>query len=660
MSRARLCVCTQLINHINHTFLCRPAHSVIEHFTGAEVGRLHIDPLQRLVAVLLAEITRHPDRNDTIQRPGIAALVSLGRLHCDTVMDALAERLHALPGQQPHAHAHFQVMHCMGSLATANQSGIVPHLKPVLVAVLPTLSTIRADYVRQAFAQAIGRFAEAITECSVVCAQQNADAEEKPQQPTASSAGPQLFFDAEMAIAYDVLINQWLPCRDPKVSGDILQALAHMYGLLPAAHIDEQAQRVVAQLIGFYRRSMDRNAITLLLAAVLKATLDQNPLALSAQCDPLCVHLFDLVCVNPDYERPQTVKGHCEVLRCFDRLFAVHPGRVADMLLVQLRSNNERERIKSLLVLAHVCNLHAAAVRARLSEYTALVRPLLLAERSPRMKMVLLKLVLAFAQNGLVETDAAGGDCVRFLLRNCCGLDAVGGAAAQRESAGGAVDVELTAELQQMCRNSLYMLVASVPAMDELMKTELLRAFVRLDHTVAAETIAKCLAKLFARGVEMPTTAAEDEGVTADIVGTNPETVFVRCLILLGNAQEVRRGEQLFEFLKHFCPVLNKHLRQLWLERLPEMVAELTSTAERSTAAVYHEKLLAFVQATIRDVDDFKFAEFLVLKLVQQQPLYPPFHADAVQQTVAVGEAAPLNLQAERGMLLKLIGICVG
>lgn len=572
-------------------------------------------------------------------------------------MDALCAQLHhqqAAPNSNSSSNssshhptaAHFMVLHSMGALASANQSGIVQHLKPTLVAVLPTLGTIRSDHVRQAYATAVGRFAEAITECSATAGA----SETTTNAPTTG----QLFFDTEMAIAYDVFINQWLPCRDPKISGDILQALAHMYALLPVATIDEQATRVVGQLLAFYRRSMDRNAITQLLAAVLKATLDQNAHALDTLCDQLCVHLFDLVCVNPDYERPQTVKGHYEVLRCFDRLFAVHADRVSDMLLVQLRSNNERERIKSLLVLTHLCNQYEPFVRARLADYAVLVRPMLAGERTPKMRLVLLKLVLAFAQNGLLED----GECVRFLLRNCCGGGG-GGGGVETEANGDALTADLQAELQQTSRNSLYILVTSVPSIDALMKVELLRAFVRLDHTSAAGTIAKCLGKLFARHAEMPPAAesAEPGESESAICSTNPETIFVRCLCLLGNgATEARRAEHILQFLKHFCPVLNRHLRQLWLLSLPELLADVDGRA-----AEFPGRLLAFVQATIRDVDDHKFAEFLVLKLVQQQPLYPVHgRTGAGEQPVAgAGEWGGQPLAGERGMLVQLIGVCV-
>lgn len=644
--------------------------------------------------------------NDTVQRPGVETLVAIGRLHCDTIMDAMCAHLQPQTGvsvgSSQAGAAHFMVLHTMGALAMANTAGFVRHLKPTLVAVLPTLAQIRTDHVRQVYATALGRFAEAIAEYSADNDATNGGSG-PPQQPPpdGNEAASLLVFESEMAIAYDVLINQWLPCRDAKISGDILQALAHIYGLLPPALITEQAGKTVQQLLAFYRRSMDRNAITQLLAAVVKATLEHDAAALDAFFDALCVHLFDLVCVHPDYERPQTVKGHYEVLRCFDRLHCVHADRVADMLLVQLRSNNERERIKSLLVLTHLCNSGSgsentgngsgssstAKVRARLAEYTALLWPMLHAERTHKMKMVLLKLVLAFAQNGLLQPD--GGECVRFLLRNCSDMPtaatATGSSNANVNSpalAGAQADL---AELQQTSRNALYIMVTSVPHLDGLVKAELLRAFVHIEHTPATGTIAKCLAKLFARNAEIAepkdagaATAADASplsptaalpraaSATEEINATNPETIFVRCLCLLGNPREVQRSEHILQFLKHFCPALNKHLRQLWLERIPELLADL----ETGQTAQFEEHLFAFVHATIRDVDDFKFAEFLVIKLVQQQPLYTqhPLHtpisgaapAEPPPNAALPAEWVAQHLQREHGQLLKLIGLCVG
>lgn len=483
---------------------------------------------------------------------------------------------------------------------------------------------------------AIGHFAEAINEYTI-----QINPEQRPVD--------ELTFDAEIAIAYDVFIHQWLPNRDPSVAGEILQALSHMYPLLPVVMIAEQATKVVQQLLGFYRRSMDRNAITQLLAAVLKTSISVDSNSLDPMFDQLNSHLFDLVCVNPDYEKPQTVKGHYEVLRCFDLLLAIKPTNILDMLLVQLRSNNERERVKSLLVLTHLCNTYDPLIRSRIVDFLQVLKPMLNSEKTYKVKMVLLKTVAAFAQKALLDDPLF----VRFVLRNSCSL-------LKPSTDLGSADEQ--DELMQSCRNSLFILSASVPSMDELMKQELLRAYMQLDYTSICDVIAKCLAKLYARRPD-PTTPRQESAPTTPLASTpgseqavdtisftNPETIFVRCLILMGNDSETTRTENILQFLKHFCPHLNKHLRQLWLEKIPELVNLISKPTE------FYEKLNAFVLATIRDVDDFKFAESLVAKLANQLSLYPQNQTNGHSQ----GEYVLSDLQKERGMLLKLIGIVLG
>lgn len=48
--------------------------------------------------------------------------------------------------------AHFMIMYCMGTLATANVDGITPFIKTVLGIALPNLGSIKLDHVKQAYA----------------------------------------------------------------------------------------------------------------------------------------------------------------------------------------------------------------------------------------------------------------------------------------------------------------------------------------------------------------------------------------------------------------------------------------------------------------------------------------------------------------------------
>lgn len=76
----------------------------------------------------------------------VEILVSFGRIKCNQVMDNLWTNL--IPGQV----AHFMILQCIGSLATANVTGIISFIKPIFSIILPTLGMIKQDHVKQSYA----------------------------------------------------------------------------------------------------------------------------------------------------------------------------------------------------------------------------------------------------------------------------------------------------------------------------------------------------------------------------------------------------------------------------------------------------------------------------------------------------------------------------
>lgn len=53
-----------------------------------------------------------------------------------------------IPGQV----AHFMILQCIGTLATANVTGIISFIKPIFSIILPTLGMIKQDHVKQSYA----------------------------------------------------------------------------------------------------------------------------------------------------------------------------------------------------------------------------------------------------------------------------------------------------------------------------------------------------------------------------------------------------------------------------------------------------------------------------------------------------------------------------
>lgn len=75
--------------------------------------------------------------------------------------------------------------------------------------------------------------------------------------------------------------------------------------------------------------------------------------------------LSDLICIAPDYAQPELLRNHCEVLRCYERLTMHFTDHCLDQIILQLRNNNDKERVKALLILTHLVNSSEKAIQGR-------------------------------------------------------------------------------------------------------------------------------------------------------------------------------------------------------------------------------------------------------------------------------------------------------
>lgn len=626
-----------------------PISSCIRRVVGTD-NPLPPSANQKLIALALQELTRSPEHVPLIQTPAQRILVAIGRSSpesCAQVMEALQETKGEV------GVPHFMLMQTLGLLATEHPGGVVPHIKAILSRCQPHLGGIRQDHIKQAHAYAIGRFSEALLE-------EGGKGESKEEEDRRCAT--------EISVAYDVLFNQWLHSREPKVCVEILQALSSMYPLLPRDRIQDQAARLVPQILALYRRSIDRNAVTQFLCSVLKTNLTLNAQVLDGIIDALITHLFDLVCVYPDYEKPQTVKGHYEVLRCFHLLAGHHPysTRIMDTLLIHLRNNSERERMKSLLILTHLLNSCAANIEGRIPAIIECLKQLILGERGIKMKLTLLKTIVALAQKSHIRDK----EFVWFVVRHSCRY-------AKHSQEHGSQEEH--SNLAQSCENTLYMLASTVGTLDELLKRELLNYFILLDYTDICGNLAKCLASLFAKSphIEYDIAAGDEdvaatenqaaaEGAGAGAVGAvavedrrgsmvkrgkvmvpGAETIYARCLALLGNQEHcIKRCSNILSFLRYYHPQVNPALEELWERRIPDLQLQI------NRESAYRQQLHDFVLETNEFLGglDENFAQRLASKLADQMYLYP------IQLPHSEWQLPP-DLSAERGMLLQAVAL---
>lgn len=591
---------------------------VLENSTAIEVN-IKEETIRKVVNTAIVEMTKPTEHVPNIQNPAMEILVALGRKNCELVIQEL------MSFTKDSSIPHFMVMHCMGTLAIANTTGSYPFIKDILKSLLPNLGGVKADIQKEALAYAIGKFSEALMEFTTAKFEREKcfDGPESPSEFDRCSN--------ELSVAYDVLFNQWLNTREQKLSTEILESLSSIYPLLPVDKIHDQSQRLIPSILSFYRRSLDRIAVTQFLASVLKTNINLHRNTLDTIIDILITQLFDLTCVYPDYEKPQTVKGHYEVLRCYDLLADTYSSKILDFLLIQLKSNGERERIKSLLVLTHLTNTSSKNVAGRLPAFLELLKHLIHTEKAIKMKMTLLKAVVAFAQKSFIKDREFVWFLVRFSCKYTKPITEHG-------------TTEEHNEFVQSCQNSLFMLSSTAGTMDELLKRELLNFFLMMDYTYMSATIMKCLASLFAKNPEIEYDVSdEDEGTK--IVVPSCEAVFARCLALMGNFKDLQRISNILTFLQFYYPHLNPELTTLWSKLIPEL--NLNNNKEDH----FFDSLYIFVSETVAFLNrnDENFAERLVNKMSDQLHLYP------VQ--IPNSEFFIPQLHKERGMMAQCLGL---
>lgn len=118
---------------------------VIESFVNENSDQLSATCLDSVIDLCVGEMTKSAEHTPEIQNPSLAILVAAGRYHCSKVMEGLLKQL---PSGQV---GHFMVLHCIGSLATANTCGIIQFIRPTLETIIPTLSAIKMDHLKQAY-----------------------------------------------------------------------------------------------------------------------------------------------------------------------------------------------------------------------------------------------------------------------------------------------------------------------------------------------------------------------------------------------------------------------------------------------------------------------------------------------------------------------------
>ncbi|KAJ8979536.1 hypothetical protein NQ317_017684 [Molorchus minor] len=569
------CVCSEhIVNIDGNTIL-----TTIEFSLQLMIENIHLEPL--------------------VQMPASGILVALGREHYIQVVDALLNKLEA--GVIPH----HMIPHTLGSLSNANANGVVPYLKNILNIILPLLGGIRTDPLKQSFSFALGSFCDALTEYV-------SNNDHVPDNTITLEN-----FTVEIGMAYDVLFSSWLHSRETKVVHSVLDAIASIFAILNVDKVTQQTSRAIQTLISLYKKNIDAYYITKCLGAVIQKAATVNGTLLEPLLPNMLNTLADL--------------SHSEVLRCYE-CFALHfTDSTIDQLVMQLKNNNDKERIKALLVITHLISY--SGEQTIKGGFKDIIKHLseMLNDNNIRVKKALVKIIVAFSCKKVLLNKDINPDgpekYMEFILKMCC---------KQVVPKNCDIDAQELQDIQKSADNTLYMLSTSVPELENTLWNLFIFCFLGPGYDDAIVILLRCLTHL----------ASKRENTKSC------EAAFVRCLTLLANPLPNLRGTYLLNFLKNIKPCDVNSYKNVWDTKIPQLLKYLEQNYDNFSLVEWHDLLFDFLNIILENIKNDSFYEIVVYKARKQLGVYYN-----IRTLGNVNNNESSTKQTEKHFLLKCLAI---
>ncbi|OWF48217.1 Maestro heat-like repeat-containing protein family member 1 [Mizuhopecten yessoensis] len=491
------------------------------------------------------------------QTAASGVLVAIGAKYCDEVMDEMLQRFQ--PGQLPH----FFVVQTIGNLAQANVYRMVPHLTAVLGTMLPMLGMAKHDNMRWVFSAALSKFCEAVIE---YCA----NIDKAPDQSVTKDR-----FSQEVASAFDVLFNSWLQSKEIKLRLTIVEALGHMTHLMAKEKLDEQLPRILQGILGLYKRHPEPLHITTGLCSVLDAVCVEDNTVLEPHLEQLLGTLFPQIFNTPDYNNPNSIKNHNEVLRCFAILARSFSGKLTGILLAKLENNNEKTKIGILTIFKHLINAATESMADKQEVVVSGLKSMVL-EQNNKIKKIFAQVVIAMAHHNYLELEG-GQQMMEFIVKQCSlPNDPPGKRSPDPEYV-------TNKQLKLMCDNVLQLLTTTVEDMEQVLWPYLLELIVPEQYTEAAGVLCKCLSHLSNKKREENADDYEIDYETQANV-PKPPVMIARLMVLAGRPTNGRdRGVHVLMTMKGLVPNLDENLVDLWDTVIPKLIQFLEDATREDT-----------------------------------------------------------------------------
>ncbi|CAG9784663.1 unnamed protein product [Diatraea saccharalis] len=547
---------------------------VLEQTCVNQVKKLQESVATELVNSMLRAMSENPQYEPTVQLGASSVLVAIGHEHLDLVLRLLINQL------SPASVPHYTIAHTLGTLAAVNTHAVVPHVKEILGKMLPLLTLVRNDAVKQAFAYAFGHFAVAVSE-QIGDNVENGDITSIKEN-----------FVTEFSIIFDVLYNQWLPSNEPKVSESVLEALGPITRLISERQFNETVNKFILSLLSLYRKpAINFYYISQCISYLLSPSPLNPKLTLNDSVINSINHvLFNLIVLEPDYDQPHTVKNHFEVLRCFDHMAEQFSDQTIESLLHQCKNNQEKDRMKAVVILTHLTTSSQVFTENYSTKFISILKVMTTMEQGLKMKKLLVKAIVGLVYRNCVVSPE-DFIMVEFIIKNC-GCEAAANASKQE-----------VMELHDTCKSSLVLMCNTVTSVRTQLRSLLLTALTVEDFTPSLSTVSLCLTSLLQNNSDV---SIDDQKEKPPEVQYTPDLVFARCITYIADPEQTERNKNLLVFLEEYSGDVHKNLKNSWtveIQRLLKYVEKIESKEQ------WHDMLLVLLVSAVEQVNNNKWVE---------------------------------------------------
>lgn len=407
-------------------------------------------------------------------------------------------------------------------------------------------------------------------------------------------------FVTEFSIIFDVLYNQWLVSYEPKVSESVLEALGPITRLISERQFNETVNKFVLSLLSLYRRP---NINFYYISQCISYLLSQSPLNPKLSLNDNVINsvnhvLFNLVLLEPDYDQPQTVKNHFEVLRCFDHMASQFADQTIDSLLHQCKNNQEKDRMKAVIILTHLTTSSQVFIDNYANKFIALLKVMTTMEQGLKMKKLLVKAIVGLVYRNCI-TNVEDFTMVDFIIKHC-----------GYEGPANVSKYDIS-DLHDTCKSSLILMCNTVTSIRNQLRNILLTALTIEDFTASMSTVSHCLTSLLQNNSKVIQEQIDKETE----MKCSPDLVFVRCLIHIVEPDQKEKNKNLLVFLEEYSGDVHKNLKNSWtveVQRLLKFIDKIESNEQ------WHGMLLDLLIAAVEQVNNDKWVEVIATMISQQ------------------------------------------